>query len=195
MPLGFGWLEPGDPPYDELPMRVNRIAYREFSRNPDLPFEDYKEILGREVFGASARPRRPSRTCWTLQAAFATERTWCQPSPLVSPERVRAMKDRGELTPKKRADYRAALERLRAIERRHREPTSDGEMELHRIARWVLDLSACTPRAKWPGPLAPCGGSMSPRIVASGLKDSSTPSPTRKTSWSASLPMTSVCQA
>ena len=39
MPLGFGWLEPGDPPYDELPMRVNRIAYREFSRNPDLPFE------------------------------------------------------------------------------------------------------------------------------------------------------------
>ena len=51
-----------------------------------------------------------------LQAVFATERTWCQPSPLVSPERVRAMKDRGELTPEKRAEYRAALDRLRAIE-------------------------------------------------------------------------------
>ena len=49
------------------------------------------------------------------------------------------MKDRGELTPQKRAEYRAALDRLRAIEGRHREPKSDGERELHRIARWVLD--------------------------------------------------------
>ena len=49
------------------------------------------------------------------------------------------MKARGELTPEKRAEYRAALDRLRAIERRHREPKSDGEKELHRIARWVLD--------------------------------------------------------
>ena len=36
VPLGFGWLKEGEPPYGELPMRVNRIAYREFSRNPDL---------------------------------------------------------------------------------------------------------------------------------------------------------------
>ena len=78
-------------------------------------------------------------TCWTLQAVFATERTWCQPSPLVSPERVRAMRDRGELTPQKRAEYRAALDRVREIEQRHREPKSDGERELHRIARWVVD--------------------------------------------------------
>ena len=91
MPLGFGWLEPGDPPYDELPMRVNRIAYREFSRNPDLPFERYKEILGREVFGEASTPQAVDDLL-ELQAAFATERTWCQPSPLVSPERVRAMK-------------------------------------------------------------------------------------------------------
>ena len=54
VPLGFGWLEPGDPPYDELPMRVNRIAYREFSHNPDLPFEQYKANLSREVFGAAS---------------------------------------------------------------------------------------------------------------------------------------------
>ena len=63
MPLGFGWLEPGDPPYDELPMRVNRIAYREFSRDPDLPFERYKEILGREVFGDGVDPQAVE-TCW-----------------------------------------------------------------------------------------------------------------------------------
>ena len=94
VPLGFGWLEPGDPPYDELPMRVNRVAYREFSRNPDLSFERYKEILGREVFGEASTPQAVEDVL-ELQAALNSERTWCQPSPLASPERVRAMEARG----------------------------------------------------------------------------------------------------
>ncbi len=138
VPLGFGWLEPGDPPYDELPMRVNRIAYREFSRNPDLSFEAYKEILGREVFG-EATTAQVVDDLLTIQAVFASGRTWCQPSPLVSPERVRAMRDKGELTPEKRSEYRVMLERVRGIELRHREPRSIGERDLHRIARWVVD--------------------------------------------------------
>jgi hypothetical protein len=138
VPLGMGWLKVGDPPYDELPMKVNRIAYREFSRDPDSPFDDYKEMLRLEVFGPNAEPQTVEDLL-TLQAVFATERTWCQPSPLVSPERVRAMKDRGELTPRERADYQAALERVRVIEQRHREPTSYGEIELHRVAEWVVD--------------------------------------------------------
>jgi hypothetical protein len=138
VPLGFGWLAPGDPPYDELPMRVNRVAYREFSRNPDLPFERFKEILGRETFNEASTPQVVDELL-TLQAVFATERTWCQPSPLVCPERVRAMKDKGELTAVKRHGYRRTLDQLRAIERKHREPRSEGEKELHRISRWVLD--------------------------------------------------------
>ena len=138
MPLGMGWLKAGDPPYDELPVTANRIAYREFSRDPDSPFDDYKETLRLEVFGPNAEPHTVEDLL-ALQAVFATERTWCQPSPLVSPERVRAMDGRGELTPTKRADYRAALERVRGIERRHREPTSFGEIELHRVAEWVID--------------------------------------------------------
>ena len=91
VPLGFGWLESGDPPYDELPMRVQRVAYREFSRNPDLSFEAYKEILGRDLFGAASTPQAVDDVL-ELQAAFNSERTWCQPSPLASPERVRAMR-------------------------------------------------------------------------------------------------------
>lgn len=138
VPLGFGWLEPGAPPYDELPMRVQRIAYREFVRNPDLTFEAYKAILGREVFGGASSAEAVDDLL-ELQAAFNRDRTWCQSSPLTSPERVRAMKDRGALTAKKQAEYRAALDRLRVIEGRHREARSDGEKELHRIARWVLD--------------------------------------------------------
>jgi hypothetical protein len=44
----------------------------------------------------------------------------CQVSPIVSPERVRAMKERGELTPQRAAEYRGALERIRRIEARRR---------------------------------------------------------------------------
>src|SRR5262249_41662867 len=111
---------------------------REFSRNPDLPFERYREILGNEVFGGAFTPQAVDDLL-TLQAAFATERTWCQPSPLVCPERVRAMTDPGGIPAAERAADRRALDRLRAMETRHREPRSDGEKELHRIARWVLD--------------------------------------------------------
>jgi hypothetical protein len=137
VPLGFGWLEPGEPPYDELPMRVHRIAYREFSRDPDLPFERYREILGREILGESSTPQAVDDLL-TLQGVFAMERTWCQPSPLVHPERMRAMTVSGALTPAKKVEYRAALSRLREIEGRHAEPRSQGERELHRIARWIL---------------------------------------------------------
>lgn len=137
VPFGFGWLKPGEPPYDELPMRVNRIAYREFTRNPDLKFEQFKETLGREIFGNASTPQSVDDLL-ELQAVFASERTWCQPSPVVSPERVRAMNDQGRLTVQKRGEYRAALAGLRAMHQRHRDARSEGQRELLRIAQWVL---------------------------------------------------------
>lgn len=138
VPLGFGWLAPGEMPYDELPMKVNRIAYREFSGNPDLPFQSFAEILGREVFGAASSPRKVEDLL-NLQEIFATERTWCQPSPLVCPERVRALAEQRALSPESKRKYRASLDQLRDMERRYREAGSEGEKELHRICRWVLD--------------------------------------------------------
>lgn len=92
----------------------------------------------RGIFGEASTPQLVEDLL-TLQAVFTTERTWCQPSPLVCPKRVRAMKGRGELSAVKRDKYRRALDRLRAVEARHREPRSDGEKELHRITCWVLD--------------------------------------------------------
>ncbi|WZO97468.1 hypothetical protein EP7_004502 [Isosphaeraceae bacterium EP7] len=138
VPLGFGWLEPGEPPYDELPMRVNRIAYREFSRDPDLQLERFEEILGREVLGASTTSQA-SADLLEIQAVFFNERTWCQPSPLTSPDRLRAMKAQGTLTPSSKAVYRKALDRLDVIGRRTGAAESGGGRELHRIVRWVLD--------------------------------------------------------
>lgn len=135
IPLGFGWLEPDVPPYRELLARVNRVAYREFARDPDLTFDAFKATLGRELLGPSA-DARDIDDLLELQALFNNDRTWCRPSPITSPERVRA--EPAESTPPKLAELRATLDRLRALEGRHRDPKSDGEREMSRVARWVL---------------------------------------------------------
>ena len=81
VPLGFGWLEPGDPPYDELPMRAQRVAYREFSRDPDLSFEHTRRSWAGK--SSARRPRRRrSRTFWnsrlrsTPSGRGASPRRW-----------------------------------------------------------------------------------------------------------------------
>lgn len=142
VPLGFGWLKPEEPPYDELPMRVNRIAYREFSRDPELPFKTFEAILGRELFGANSTPQSVADAL-ELQADFNFDRTWCQPSPVTSFERVRAMNAQGKLTSKKRAEYREALNRLRDMKARYVDKKSDGARELRGMVEWIL--------AQWDG--------------------------------------------
>jgi hypothetical protein len=136
VPFGFGWLKPSEPPYDELPIRVNRIAYREFCRNPDLDFEDFKTRLGQEFFGVSSS-RQLVDDLLDVQTIFAVDRTWCQPSPVVCPDRVRAMKRQGKLSVEKQAEYSTALAKLRSIEQRHERPASERERQLLQIARWV----------------------------------------------------------
>jgi len=143
VPLGFGWLKPDQHPYRELPLRVNRIAYREFSRQPDLAFDEFKQVLAGEIFGDRATPQAVNDLL-EIQKVFARERSWSQASPLVSPDRVRAMKDGGTLKESKIVEYRAALDRVRQIEANYRGAIQPAEKELHRIARWMCDL--------WTGP-------------------------------------------
>ena len=88
------------------------------------------------MFGPGATPQAVDDLL-ELQAVFARERTWCQPSPVVAPERVRALKQQGQLGAARAAGYRAALDRLRGVERRSR--GSGATAEVNRIARWVLD--------------------------------------------------------
>jgi hypothetical protein len=137
VPFGFGWLAEGQMPYNELPVRVNRIAYREFSNDPDLPFEEFKRRLGRDVFGDGAAAQ-DVEDLLEIHRVFTRERTWCQASPLVSPERVRARKERGELKVGEVKEYRKALDRVRAIADRHAGARGAGARELQRIAVWVL---------------------------------------------------------
>jgi hypothetical protein len=137
LPLGFGWLKDGQPPYDELPARVNRVAYREYARDPHLSDEDFRAALGKELFREFATAEAVDDAL-ALQRILVTERTWWQAAPPASPDRVRAMKTAGQLSPERRGEYRKALDRLQQIEQRYRgkEETFAG---LYRPARWVVD--------------------------------------------------------
>jgi hypothetical protein len=135
VPFGFGWLTEGRAPYDELPARVNRVAFREFARDPDLPDADFRAALGRELFGGAATAEAVEDAL-TLQRVLAAERTWAQAAPLADPDRVKAMAAAGRLPAEKRAEYRAALDRVRGIADRYN--GADGPTaELHRVAGWV----------------------------------------------------------
>ena len=136
-PLGFGWLKPDEMPFNELPLRVNRLAYREFTRQPDMAFDEFKRRLGREIFG-DASASQAVEDLLQLQRCFVHGRTWCQAPPIVDPERARAMKERGELKPEKVAEYRSTLEKIRGIATRSASATHTGGRELHRVAQWVL---------------------------------------------------------
>ena len=83
-PFGFEWLAEGQNPYEELLIRVNRIAYREFTRDPKLTYADFQLRLGKEIFGSLADAVSTDDLLY-LQESFFADRSWFSASPLVSP--------------------------------------------------------------------------------------------------------------
>jgi len=141
VPFGFGWLKTGEAPYNELPIRINRIAYREYTRNPALTDTQFHEILGRELFGQS--DFQAVEDALAIQEVCTNERTWWEDAPILSPDRVRDLRDSGKLTDERKAALRTALARLGAIEERYRN-RGPRYTDLQRIAKWITNL--------WSGP-------------------------------------------
>jgi hypothetical protein len=137
VPFGFGWLKDGQMPYNELPIRVNRVAYREYTRNPALTDAAFATALGLELFGKASTSTAVADALY-LQQVFINEHSWCQAAPLADPERVRAMQAAGKLSPAKRKAYRTSLDRVRQIEQTYRDKGVPFA-EMHRVAKWLAD--------------------------------------------------------
>lgn len=113
-PFCFGWLKPGQRPMHELPLRLDRLAYKEFSRNPEK-FFDIKasaQLLDDLFF---------------VEESFTIDRTW-DLAPVFSPAVVMGRIDLGESGPERLREYR---DRLRKIG----EPSTQ---ELARMAAWIV---------------------------------------------------------
>ena len=74
-----------------------------------------------------------------LQRVFFEDRTWCQPSRLVSPRRMQIDLAAGRVKAEKTASYRKILEQVRQIASRHADAGDAGRGEIHRIAKWIHD--------------------------------------------------------
>lgn len=70
---------------------IQRSAYRIYSQNPNASEEQFRSELGREYFEGRVDTQSIDDLL-AIQEISALERTWYQPSPVVSIDRCRALK-------------------------------------------------------------------------------------------------------
>src|SRR3954469_16135268 len=84
-PFGFDPMTDGKMPYSTLPVRVQRFAYRTFSRDPELGFAGFKRQLGEHFFAPNASPSTTADLL-ALQRIWSHDSDWYWPSPLLDPD-------------------------------------------------------------------------------------------------------------
>jgi hypothetical protein len=117
-PFGLDALGEGRMPYRFLTARVQRFAVREFSRDPELAFDEFKRRLGEHFFGKDPLPRRTDDLL-ELQRIWTRGSDWYWSSPVLDPEFFAHRAKRLKWTAQKLAEYEkdlAALKRLASLE-------------------------------------------------------------------------------
>lgn len=142
-PLGMGWLRSGESPYGEVPVVINRVAYREFSRNPDLSESEFHKAVGDALFG-SRTSEQAVQDALALHAATMLDRSWWHASPVVDSARLNASRTEGSLDAERDREIRRHLEKMREIERRYRDQ-GPAFQKLHRAAHWIVEQADKTP--------------------------------------------------
>jgi hypothetical protein len=141
-PFHFEWLRDGEMPLNELPARVNRTAYREYTRDPDSSERAFRETLGRELFGDRANEQNVSDLLF-LQDCWFNGAEWFAPSPLLRPIELKRRAEREKWPVEKMQAYLTRVERLREIAKHYGTSTQPAERQLARIAELIA--------AKWDG--------------------------------------------
>lgn len=143
-PFGFGWLKPGETPVNELFTRMDRLAYREYSRDPDLPFEEFSRILSAELFQGSASEALFDDLLF-VEESFFLDRTWDSTSAIATPSYVKGRIDLGLLGPAKLTEYRDRLVRIAEIAHLYSAARDQATEELARTANWITKRWAESP--------------------------------------------------
>lgn len=146
--LGFDWMAPENMSLSELPARVQRLAYREFTKNPDLEMADFRKTVGHEFFSeqdtdATARAETHALVddLLFLQSCVNHQRVWTWPSPLVDPEQYERKARDPKWRDANRPEYARRLERLRKIAKRSegKKRAANGTIsEMAKIAKFIV---------------------------------------------------------
>jgi len=135
-PFQFAWLKEGEMPLNELLIRVNRIAYREFAKEPGLSTAAFEQTLAQELFGNA--DQQAVRDVLRLQATWLEGVEWLAPGPYVAPERLKRRAEAEKWEPEKLEPYRNRVRELKEMVKRYAQATNKGERELARIAQVIV---------------------------------------------------------
>jgi hypothetical protein len=148
-PFGFEPQREGKMPYNTLPVRVQRFAYRTFSHESDLDFAQFEGKVAEYFFGSTASVA-PAADLLELQRIWSYESYWYWASPLVDPDFFFAQARRLKWPAEKFAVYDRNLESLRAIATRHSNAANTTAREVGQLAATVVkrwDAKHLTPSA------------------------------------------------
>ena len=136
-PFGLDALGEGRMPYRSLMARVQRCAFHEFSRDPQLAYEEFERRLGKHVFGADATTQNLADLI-ELQRIWTYESDWYWQSPLLDAAFFRQRTARLAWPREKRAEYASNLQRLQQIATRYAHSAVPAEQEMAHLANFVI---------------------------------------------------------
>jgi hypothetical protein len=137
-PFGFDPAAEGKMPYNTLPVRVQRFAYRAFSRTPELEFADFERQLGNHFFGPNSSPATTADLL-ALQRIWSRDSDWYWASPLLDPDFFAEHAKRLQWQADKLSTYDKDLESLREIAARYADATNPNAREMAHLAKSVVD--------------------------------------------------------
>jgi hypothetical protein len=136
-PFHFEWLRDGEMPLNELLVRVNRVAYREYTKNPGLSEGTFREALGKEIFRGRACKRNVGDLLF-LQDCWFDGADWFTPALFLRPTELKRRAEREQWSSEKMQSYLARVERLREVAKRYGNSELPPEREMARIASLIV---------------------------------------------------------
>jgi len=133
----MAWLRDGQMPLHELPVCVNRIAYREWTRQPSLTDDAFREILGRELFGAKSDTQRIQDVLF-VQDCWFSEADWFKSPRLHRPAELKRQAEREKWPAERMQFYLDRLKSLREIVQRYGSSKGSTERQLHDVSAWII---------------------------------------------------------
>jgi len=118
-------------------VRVNRVAYREYTKNPELSEGAFRDALGKEVFGNGATEQKVGDLLF-LQGCWFDGAEWFTPALFLRPSELKIRAEREKWPEEKMQSQLARIERLRELAKRYGDSKLAAEREMARIASLIV---------------------------------------------------------
>jgi hypothetical protein len=136
-PFHFEWLRDGEMPLNQLLVRVNRIAYREYTKNPGLGEDGFRNAIGKGIFGEQASERNIGDLLF-IQDCWFNGADWFTPALFLRPTELKRRAEREKWSTEKMQSYLTRVQRLREIAKQYGGSKLASEHEMARVAALIV---------------------------------------------------------